>query len=473
MTVRAIFLMCAVSVLGATNLLAETVSYFRVDNGIAPNDSLPLPSKFGENQRVWRRSMLPGNSTPCVYGNFIFVTTFDKKKEELATVCLHRKTGKILWKQAAPTDRIEPFHQTGSPASCSPACDGQRVYVFFGSFGLLCYDMNGKPVWSKPMGPFQDEFGASSSPILVDDLVVVNSDHDIDNFIMGIDKKTGKTVWKTPREGFTRSYSTPVAWEHDGKKQIVVAGSLRLVAYDPKDGKELWWVNGLARIVSPTPVKSEGRLFVASWTPGGDPAQRISMEPWAEAAKSYDKNGDGKIAQTELPKGGAVDKRFFRIDLDQDGKLDQSEWEKHAKVFANAQNGILAIRPGGMGNVTESSVRWRYRRALPSVPSPLFYRGVVYMVKDSGIVTSLDAETGELLKQGRAEGRGNYYASPVAGDGKVYMASERGVITVFEAGRQWKKLSSHDFGERIMATPVIADSSIYVRTDDALYCFGQ
>jgi outer membrane protein assembly factor BamB len=401
------------------------------------------------------------------------VTTFDAEKKQLATLCLNRKTGQVRWKQVAPAKEVEPFHRTGSPATCSPACDGRRVYAFFGSYGLLCYDVDGKLIWSKPMGPFQDEFGASSSPVLLDDLVIVNSDHDIDNFIIAVDKESGKTVWKTPREGFTRSYSTPIIWEQNGKKQIVVAGSLRLVAYDPRDGKEAWWVNGLARIVSPTPVKANGRLYVASWTPGGDPAERISMEQWADAAKTYDKNSDSKIAQAELPKGGAVDQRFFRIDLDQDGKLDQSEWEKHAKVFESAQNGILAIRPGGMGNVTDSGVEWSYRKSLPSVPSPLFYRGVVYIVKDSGIVTSLDASSGKLLKQGRAEGRGNYYASPVAGDGKVYMASERGVITVFKAGRELEKLSSHDFGERIMATPVISGGSIYVRTDNAIYCFGQ
>ena len=118
------------------------------------------------------------------------------------------------------------------------------------------------------------------------------------------------------------------------------------------------------------------------------------------------------------------------------------------------------------------SVVWKERRRIPYVSSPLVYRGVVYLVKDSGLVTSLDAESGRVLKPGRSDAGGKYYASPVAGDGKVYLASEPGVITVLKAGRKWEILDSHDFGQRIMATPAIADGKIYVRTEEALYCFG-
>ena len=150
----------------------------------------------------------------------------------------------------------------------------------------------------------------------------------------------------------------------------------------------------------------------------------------------------------------------------------QSEWEKHARVFQLAQNGIQAIRPGGMGDVTESNVLWRYRKALPSVASPIVYKDVVYMVKDGGILTSLDRKTGKLLKQGRVAGVGNYYASPVAGNDKLFVASERGVLSVVKAGAEWEVLDSHDFGERIMATPVIRDGQIFVRTDVGLHCFG-
>ncbi len=131
----------------------------------------------------------------------------------------------------------------------TPACNGAQVFSFFGSYGMLCYDTQGKLLWEKRMGPFQDEFGAASSPILVDDKVIINQDHDVDSFITALDQKSGKTLWKTPRSEATRSYSTPLIVERDGNKQVVIAGSLQLTAYDLASGERLWWFNGLSRIV--------------------------------------------------------------------------------------------------------------------------------------------------------------------------------------------------------------------------------
>ena len=177
------------------------------------------------------------------------------------------------------------------------------------------------------------------------------------------------------------------------------------------------------------------------------------------------------ILAAELPVSSQVRSRFFRVDFDQDQKLDKAEWERHATVFERAQNAAMAIVPGGRGDLTETNIKWVYRKGLPTVPSSVIYDGVFYMVKDSGIITSLSAANGEPLKQGRARGRGNYYSSLITGDGKVYMASEGGVITVLEASHRWSILSSHDFGERIMATPVVSDGKLFVRTDEAMYCF--
>ena len=159
------------------------------------------------------------------------------------------------------------------------------------------------------------------------------------------------------------------------------------------------------------------------------------------------------------------------MDTDQDQQLSKPEWDRHREVFSLAQNAAMAIRPGGTGDVTKTHVDWVYRRGLPTVPSPLVYQGLMYMVKDSGVITVLDARNGKLIKQLRARGRGNYYASPVAGDGKVYFMSERGVVTVLRAGQEPTLAAAHDFEERIMATPVIANGRIYVRTDQAVRCF--
>jgi outer membrane protein assembly factor BamB len=453
--------------------LAEGPEYFRRDGGIV-SAKQGLPDNFADGaKQVWRAELLTGNSTPCVYGDSIFLTTWDESEEQLATVALDRASGEVRWKKAISTKAIEKFHPVGSPASSSPACNGKQVFSFFGSYGLLCYDLDGELQWEKKMGPFQDEFGASSSPVLVDGLIVLNEDHDVNSFLIAIDQKTGDTVWQTPRPEASRSYSSPIIWDNGDAKQVIVAGSLQLAGYDLRTGKKQWWVNQLSRIVDPTPNLYEGLVYIATWTPGGDQSERISMEPFPEALANMDQNKDGLIEKSELPEGSPVDPRFFRIDLDQDQKLNKREWERHANVFARAQNVAMAVQPGGKGDMTEKNVKWIFHKSLPTVPSSVVYEGVMYMVKDSGIITSLDAATGELGKQGRARGRGNYYASLVAGDGKVYLASERGVITVLKAGRKWEILSSYDFGERIMATPVAANGQFFIRTDEALYCYSK
>lgn len=447
---------------------AGDAAFFRADSGIA--DGAALPNDLSQTPR-WRQTLKPGHSTPCICGDAIFVTTFDKAASQLATVALDRGTGEVRWSKTAPAETIETTHPTGSPATASVACDGERVFAFFGSYGLLCYDLGGKLLWSKPMGPFQDEFGAGSSPVLLDGKVILNQDHDIDNFLTAIDAKTGDTVWKTPREG-TRSYSTPVIWNVDRKPQIVVAGSLRLTAYDPTTGKPIWWVNGLSRIVDPTPAVAGDTLYMATWTPGGDESERIAMGAFAAALEQFDKNGDKEVGKDELSPG-AVLTRFFRIDLNQNLKLDESEWNKHARVFDLAQNAALAVKAGGRGDVTKTHVKWLQRRNLPTVPSLIAYQDVIYMVKDGGILTSLDADTGDILHQGRLDGRGSYYASLIAGDGVIYSASTGGVVTVVKAGREWEVLGSHDFGERIVATPVAVDGQLFIRTDNGLYCFEK
>ena len=146
------------------------------------------------------------------------------------------------------------------------------------------------------------------------------------------------------------------------------------------------------------------------------------------------------------------------------------------RFLTEPKNVAIAIQPGTgsevpNGELTSRFVKWTYTRGLPTVPSSVVHEGVMTMVKDSGIVTLIDASNGEMLHQGRAEGRGNYYASLVAGDGKVYMTSESGVMTIFKAGKEWKILASHDFGERTMATPVISNGEMLIRTEEALYCF--
>lgn len=447
----------------------EKISYFRNDGGVAAEDRQPLPERLDDSALVWRLPLASGHSTPCVSGDTIYLTTFEN--DELATVALNRRTGQPRWRKVAPTTRIEQYHATSSPATATPACDGQRVYVFFGSCGLLCYDLAGKLLWSKEMGPFQDEFGSASSPIIVDDKLLISADHDVHSFLLAVDRSTGEEAWRADREGFTRSYATPVVWETDGRKQVLVAGALQLVAYDLDSGEKLWWVNGLARIVNTTPAQGLGLFYVATWSPGGDTDARVAMPPWQTALESWDDNGDGLLSSEEAKDPDVLD-RFYRIDLNQDGGLDQAEWNKYARVFELAQNSLLAIRPGGTGDLTETAVEWEYRKGLPYVPSPLLYHERLYLVKNGGILTCLDAQNGRMQKQLRLSSSENYYASPVAGDGKIYVASEPGVVSVLDAASS-RVVFKRDFGERTMATPVIAEGRVYLRTEQALYCFER
>jgi len=446
------------------------LTYFRSDRGLAPTN-LTLPSDFDASGSLrWRMPMDPGHSTPIVVGDRIFLTAYQAESHELAVLALDARTGRTLWRNGIVVQQVERTHQIGSPATASPACDGKRLFVFFGSYGLLAFDLDGKKLWELKMGPFQDEYGAGSSPMLFDGKVIINQDHDLNSFLMAIDATTGKQVWKTPRPDAVRSYSTPVVWQQGGRPELLVAGALQLAAYDPADGKKIWWVDGLARIVIPTPVAVGDMVYMASWAPGGDASKRITLDSWPKALSKWDTNHDGKLSRAEIQDAEVLD-RFYRMDLNQDGLLDQQEWERHAEVFQKAENSLLAIKPTGVGQLDQNAVTWKHERGVPYVATPVIDGGILYMVKEGGIVTKLDVATGKLLQEERVPGFGNYFSSPVAGAGKVYFASEPGTLSVIASQQEWKVISSHAFHEKIYATPAFGTDCLYIRTEQALYCF--
>jgi outer membrane protein assembly factor BamB len=446
-------------------------AYFRSNAGMeVGSDALPGNLDTPEVLR-WRVALDSGHSTPILQGSRIFLTTYRADSKELAVVALEESTGKSLWRTPIIPERIEQTHPIGNPATATTACDGQRLFAFFGSAGLFCFDLDGRKLWEQRMGPFRDEYGAGSSPILVDDKVILNQDHDTDSFLVAFDRATGRMVWKTARPDAVRSYSTPVVWTQQGRSEILVAGALQLNAYDPIKGDRLWWINGLARIVIPTPVPSGAMIYMASWAPGGDAGRRLTLDPWPTALTKWDADHDGKLSKSEISDKEVLD-RYNRMDLDQDGKLNQSEWERHAEYFSRAQNALLAIKPAGRrGELEQSAVVWKHTRGVPYVSTPVLDNGALWMVKDGGIVTKLDLSSGKLLQEERVPGSGNYFASPVAGDGKVYFASEAGTVSVVGSEREWRVISSHNFHEKIYATPLLDNGRLFLRTEQALYCF--
>jgi outer membrane protein assembly factor BamB len=290
---------------------------------------------------------------------------------------------------------------------------------------------------------------------------------------MAINKKTGKTVWKTDRPEFPRGYSTPAIWTVNVKKQIVVCGTLRIVGYDLQTGKEIWTVRGFARIANHTPsIGDDGNLYVSAWAPGGETGEQISVPPYIELLKLNDNNANRALEYEEVKSHSALRNRFRQIDRNKDGRITEAEYESMRRVFDQAQNVIMAIRPGGVGDITESQVTWRYHKMLPYVASPVFYKGHLFMVKKSGIVSSLDATTGQPRKQDRIPARSNVYSSPVAADDKVYLISESGEASVIRAAAQWSVISHTRLGERCYATPALSRGRTFVRTEKTLYCFG-
>lgn len=430
------------------------------------------PTEIGPDQNVlWKIAVPPGQSSPIIWGDRIFLTAIRDRK--LLTMAFDRSTGKPLWEAEAPYQKLEKVHQIGSHAQPTPATDGEHVISFFGSSGLLCYDMTGKPRWHLPLGPFKNDLGAGSSPILAGDLVLLNQDHDIDSFLLAVDKRTGRAVWKVDRSEFPVGYATPVLWEGNGRRQVVIAGSLRVVGYDLETGKEVWTVRGMARAVHMTPtIGPDGTLFAAGWTSGGDANDRFDVPGFDEMLSKHDANKNGTLEYEELPEG-PLKMRFSMLDRDKDGHVTRQEYEFLRRVFDQAKNRVIAIKPNGQRDVTETNVRWEQRKYLPVVPSPLFYRGHLFLMRAGGLLATLDAGTGKLVKLERVPGGGDYYSSPVGADGKVYLLSQRGHLAVVSAAGEWELLHRARFEENVYATPALVEGRIYLRTAGHLYCLGR
>lgn len=439
--------------------------------GLATTEA-KLPTEIGPNTHVlWKTPLPPGHASPVIVGNRIFIAAVREKS--LLTIALDRDTGSPLWEREAPHDALEDIHGIGSYAQSTPAADDRHVVSFFGSAGLFCYDHSGTLLWQRRMGPFNNTFGAGSSPIVVGDRVILGQDHDADSFLMALNIDTGDIVWKTDRSEFPRNYCSPIVWDTPQGRQIVMAATLRVVGYDFATGQERWTVRGISRTVCMTPViGDDGVLYVAGWAAGGDENQSIHVEPFDRAISLVDKNENGAIEETEL-KEGAILQRFSQVDRNKDGRLTRAEYEYFRGLFEQGRNLVLAIHPGANGEATDTHVRWRQSKLVPFCASPLYYRGLIFTVKDGGIAQSLDAKTGKPTQQKRLEASDEYYASPVGGDGKVYLIDVQGRLSVLSATDHWTVIHTASFGEDVFATPALVDGRIFLRTAGQLYCFGE
>lgn len=442
---------------------------FRGPNGqgVAERDRPPTEFAPGTNL-LWKTEVPQGVSSPCVWGDQIFLTAFSTGK--LETLALDRRYGKVRWRQVAPVEKVYRTTESSSPAAATPATDGKHVYVYFASFGLLAYGLDGREVWRKPLPVPNSTYTAATSPVLAGHRLIQNCDQEEgQSFLLAVHCQDGRTLWQTPRPGFTTSYATPVVWKHGGIEEVVVAGSLRVVGYSVINGKEKWSARGLeSSAVCPTPALGDGRLYAMSYT-----ARDSKPTPFAEWASPRDKDHDGRVSRAEAPEliesGG-----FNMLDLNKDGFITAAEWDESMARHHRGEPGIFAVRAPGTGDLTATHVLWKRQRGVASVASPLFYRGRIYVVQDGGRVTCYDAATGiPVYEQERLGAEGAYHASPVAADGRIFFSATTGTVTVIAVGSTLEVLARNALGEAIIATPAIADHKLYVRTRGHLWALGK
>ena len=466
---------------------------FRGPNTSGVSDEGRPPIHFGpDTNLLWKTAIPGGLSAPVVWGERVFLTALENK--QLITVAYDSRSGRELWRRIAPTETIEPCHEFSSPAASTPCTDGQRVYAYFGSFGVIAYDFTGKELWRHPFERLPSQYGTASSPILAGGHLILQRDGDSTNAnLVALAPATGKTVWESPRPLAGACYSTPMVWRHDGIEELMVQGKGRVAAYSMSGGQPKWWVRGWGFSAVTTPVAGDGLLFAGGSGLGDPSGPNDPLFDWDKIIGTYDANKDGKLALKEVPlsviwhirkdipidvPGNGFPMRNMLgafIDENHDEVVTKAEWDASVAFTKDKFNAdrFVAIRPGGKEDSTDTQVLWETTKGLSEMPSPLFYRGRVHFLRDGGLWTVVDPKTGKrILDRERLGTGGQAVASPIAANGYIYTVNESGVFTVVRAGDTFDVVAVNKLGESVRSTPAIAGESLYVRTAGHLWAFG-
>lgn len=456
-------------------------------SGVATGPAPPVEFGPGRNE-LWRVPLRSGHSSPCVVGELIFLTTYEEKQKKLAVICIDRSSGEIRWQRDVPTDGIEKGHPSFSPASSTPTSDGERVVAYFGSFGLICFDVSGQKLWELRM-PLTKSFGGNAtSPAIVGDRVILYRGNYVDHFLLAVDKATGRELWKVPQKEPITGEMACTACPIVAGDKLIVHTARSLQALDISSGRQIW-VAKCATTATSTPVIAGNEVIVAAWNKMGEPALRPSFPSFEQLIDKHDKDGDRLISRDELPplwifhrpegaeapQNGATI-RFDQTDRNKDGEIAADEWSARIRGLDRFRaqyetHGILAIRIDSEGVVEADKIRTLETKGIPEVPSPVCDGKYVYFVKNGGILTCLELKTGKRVYRMRTPGRGTHYASPVIAGGKLFTVSGDGRITVLTLGPRPEILATNDMADGVYATPAIVGGSIYVRTHSALFAF--
>jgi len=481
----------AATVLFSCAQAEEAWPRFRGDNssGIATGKAPPIEFGPGKSE-LWRVPLASGHSSPCVVGDSIFLTTYESEQKKLAVVCVDRHRGEIRWQRVVPATQIERGHPSFNPASSTPACDGERVVAYFGSFGLICFDLSGRKLWEKKMPLAKSFAGNATSPAIIGDRVILYRGNYVDHYLLAVDKKTGKELWKVPqKETFTGEMactSCPIVVGN----RLIVHTARSVQAFDIATGERLWVVK-CATTATSTPILAGDEVIVAAWNKMGEPALRPPFPTFEKLIEEHDKNGDSRIGHDEFPvlwifhrpdgieapmNGGTVS--FGHADRNKDGGISAEEWPRTIEELERFRagydsHGMLAIPVDSEGMVAADKVRTLETMSIPEVPSPLYDGKYLYFVKNGGILTCLELETGERVYRTRTGGRGTHYASPLIAGGNIYSSAGDGLISVLQLGEDPEILAKNDMKDGVYATPAIVDGTIYVRTHSALHAFRE
>ncbi|HIM29654.1 MAG TPA: hypothetical protein EYG57_08855 [Planctomycetes bacterium] len=449
---------------------AEDWLRFRGPAGLGLAPKLSIPTKNEPEAILWKVEVDPGTSSPLIIGEKIILTSHQDDQRTIR--CLNSEDGVVRWSRSITSSHKEPSTRPSGPDTPTPVCDGKHVWALFPDAGLVCFDMDGTLVWEKPLGPFHSMHGISSSLVLADGRLIVCIDQLRDSYLVAYDAGTGDEVWQVKRhDGLTGGYSTPTIVSRSGDASMIVAvGPLALTAYDATDGRKLWEIPGVASAPITLPLVVDGHVILCEPVGEAIPFSMFSR---------YDSDKDNVLTLEEVKKDVAISRLLESLDKkwgDGDKKVNEAEWDRAFGTLVD-RGGLMSVQLSEPDSKT-TPIRWRYRKSVPYIASPIVVGPFVYFVQDGGILTSLELKTGKVVKRARLTSGGKqYYASPVAGgqadDQKMLLVNTEGRCTVIQCGKDWSELGSFELGEACFSTPAISNGRAYIRTRGHLFCVGR